>query len=401
MNKKRDAGRLVADVCFIAGMLVIFSMGILIGTKVFPEKIQEIVYLKGEEQSATLNVPGVDQYGNGVMTELTATLNSGSGQMLVNVNNILAGYELQVYARNAMHAVENVTGKSLKNYDVSFSMKTGAGIVDGGSASAAMAVAVMAMREGVELSKETAMTGAVDETGKILAVGLVDKKAEAAKMANLSLLVVPAGQGGQIELAKTENCNEALCEISYAPLIGGTSLIPIKEVSDLREALNAMSETGAEKIIRESRSIVRFDTEKREYKSLSEFGVNLEDYSPADVVLSGTNIFVKVGCKAVPAVTTGEQADSIVKGIYHKIIGRPNMHDTAADLLNAFGIEIIAATIDSYDAGYFRGRVFALDDGKLVSIDAKPSDAVALGSRLDSPLYINNKVLTEKGISVC
>ena len=399
--KKRDTGKLVADVCFIAGMLLIFSMGILIGTKVFPEKIKEIIYIKAEEQSATLNVPGVDQYGNGVMTELTATLKHGKGQMLVNVNNVLAGYELQVYARNALHAVENITGKSLKEYDVSFSMKTGAGIVDGGSASAAMAVAVMAMQEGVELSKEAAMTGAVDESGKILSVGLVDKKAEATKMANLSLLIVPAGQGGQIEQAKTETCNENLCEISYAPLIGGSSLIPIKEVSTLREALNAMSKSEAEKIIAESKDMVRYDTIKREYKSLSGLGVELEDYSTAEVILSGTNIFIKVNCTAVPAVTTGEQADSIIKGIYHKIIGKPTMHDTAAGLLDAFDIEIIAVTIDSYEAGYFKGRVFALNEGKLVSIDTKPSDAVALGSRLDSRMYINNKVLEEKGVNAC
>ncbi|MDI6737695.1 MAG: DUF151 domain-containing protein [Nanoarchaeota archaeon] len=399
--KKRDTGKIVADVCFIAGILVIFSMGILIGTKVFPEKIKEIVYLKGEEKEAKINVPGVDQYGNGVMTEVTAALKNGNGQVLVNVNNILAGYELQMFARNAIHAVENITGKSLKKYDVSFSMKTGAGIVDGGSASAAMAVAVMSMQEGVELSKDAAMSGAVDESGKILPVGLVGKKAEAAKMANLSLLVVPAGQGGQIEQAKTENCKENLCEISYTPLIGGSSLIPIKEVSTLREALNAMSKTEVEKTIAESMNIVRYDTAKRKYKSLSELGVKLEGYSAAEVVLSGTNIFIKVDCKAVPAVTTREQADSIVKGIYHKIIGRPTVHDTMADLLDAFGIEIIASAIDSYDAGYFKGRMFALKDDKLVSIDAKPSDAVAIGARLDSPLYVNNKVLAEKGVNVC
>lgn len=401
MKKKRDFGRIVADVCFIISIMIIFSMGILIGTKFFPEKIKEIIYIEGEEKEAAINVPGVDQYGNGVMTEITASLKNGNGQVLVNVNNVLAGYELQMYARNAVKAAENVTGKSLKGYDVSFSMKTGAGIIDGGSASAAMAVAVMAMQEDVELSREAAMTGAVDESGKILPVGLVDKKAEATKMANLSLLVVPAGQGAEIELTKTEKCEDNLCEISYAPMIGGSTLIPIKEVSTLREALNAMSKAEAEKIIQESVNIVRYENAKKEYRKLSELGVNLDGYSSANIVLSGTNIFVKVGCKAVPAVTTGEQAESILKGIYHKIIGRPTVHDTMADLFTAMGIDVVAIAIDNYDAGYYRGRIFALEDDKLISIDAKPSDAVALGARLDSPLYINNKVLEEKGASVC
>lgn len=38
--KKRDTGKLVADVCFILGIVLIFAMGILIGTKVFPDKIK-------------------------------------------------------------------------------------------------------------------------------------------------------------------------------------------------------------------------------------------------------------------------------------------------------------------------------------------------------------------------
>jgi hypothetical protein len=77
------------------------------------------------------------------------------------------------------------------------------------------------------------------------------------------------------------------------------------------------------------------------------------------------------------------------------------VHDTTTDLFDAFDIDIIAVTIDSYEAGYFKGRIFAFNEGKLVSIDAKPSDAVALGSRFDSPLYISNKILEEKGANAC
>ncbi|MEK6864682.1 MAG: bifunctional nuclease domain-containing protein [Nanoarchaeota archaeon] len=399
--KKRDTGKLIADVCFIFGILLIFSMGILIGTKFFPDKIKEIVYLKGEEKSVTLNVPGVDQKGDGVMTEMTATMQPGKGQLLVNVNDALAGYELQVFARNAVKAFENVSGINAKDYDISFSMKTAAGIIDGGSASAAMAVALMAINENADISGNAAITGAVDENGKILPVGLVDKKAEAAKRANMSVLIVPAGQASETEQVKTEKCIENYCEIKYVSSTEKATMMPIKEVSTLKEALDAMSRESVELLVNEIENAPKSKAVERVHKTLPEAGVMLSEYSKADVILSGMNIVMKVNCTAVPAVTTSEQADSIIKGIYHKIIGRPTVHDTTVDLFDSFGIDIIAITIDSYEAGYFKGRIFAFNDRKLVSIDAKPSDAVALGSRFDSPLYINNKILEEKGVSAC
>ncbi|MFH1065600.1 MAG: bifunctional nuclease domain-containing protein [Nanoarchaeota archaeon] len=399
--KKKDTGKLIADVCFILGIVLIFAMGILIGTKVFPDKIKEIVYLKGEEKSVTLNVPGVDQKGDGVMTEMTATMTPGKGQLLVNVNDALAGYELQVYARNAVKAFENVSGVNAQDYDISFSMKTEAGMIDGGSASAAMAVGLMAINENADVSDNAAITGAVDENGKILPVGLIDKKAEAAKRANMSVLVVPAGQASETEQVKTENCIENYCEIKYVSSTEKSTMMPIKEVSTLKEALNAMSRNSVELLVNEIEHAPKTKIVERAHQTLSEAGIMLSGYSNADVILSGMNILMKVNCTTVPAVTTSEQADSIIKGIYHKIIGRPTMHDTTVDLFDAFDIDIIAVTIDSYEAGYFKGRIFAFSNEKLISIDAKPSDAVALAARFDSPLYISNKVLEEKGVNIC
>ncbi|MBU2638453.1 MAG: bifunctional nuclease family protein [Nanoarchaeota archaeon] len=400
--KKKDTARIIADVAFVVGILIIFGMGILIGTKAFPEKIKEIVYIRGEEKTASINVPGVNQQGEGVMTELTAMLKPGNGQVLVNVNDVIAGYELQVFARNAVHAAGNATGTVMQGYDVSFSMKTDAGVIDGGSASAAMAVLVMAMLENKEISKEAAMTGAVDNDGKIMPVGLVDKKAEAAKQANISVLIVPAGQGGVLEQTRKESCTGDYCEITYMPLLEGSAMgVPIKEVATLQEALEAVSIESVESIKEEYNALIPVEATKKQHALLSELGVNLKEYSSADVIVSGSNIFIKVNCTAIPAVTTFEQANSIAGGIYKKVLGRPNAHDTAAAVFDSFGIDIIGVAIDGYEAGYFTGRLFALKEGKLLSVDAKPSDAVAIGARFDSPIYVNNKLLEEKGVNAC
>lgn len=400
--KKRDKAKIIADAAFIIGILIIFGMGILIGTKAFPEKIKEIIYIKGEEKAASINVPGVNQQGEGVMTELTASLKRGSGQVLVNVNDVIAGYELQVFARNAVHAAENATGIEMKDYDVSFSMQAKTGIIDGGSASAAMAVAVMAMLENKEISSGAAMTGAVDAGGNIMPVGLVDKKAEAAKQANMSVLIVPAGQGGVLEQQKKESCTDNYCEITYAPMLGSSAIaVPIREVATLHEALAAASIESVESIKKAYKEALPAEAPKKMHIALSELGIKLEGYSAADVIVSGNNIFIKVNCTAIPAVTTFEQAGSISAGIYKKVLGRPNAHDTAGAVLDSFGIDIIAVTIDGHEAGYFTGRLFAFEEGKLVSIETRPSDAVALGARFDSPVYVNNNLLEEKGVNAC
>lgn len=400
--KKMDRAKIIADTAFVIGILIIFGMGILIGTKAFPEKIKEIVYIKGEEKTASINVPGVNQQGEGVMTELTAMLKPGNGQVLVNVNDVIAGYELQMFARNAVHAAGNATGNEMGSYDASFSMNTSAGIIDGGSASAAMAVLVMAMLEDREISNEAAMTGAVDADGKILPVGLVDKKAEAARRANISMIIVPAGQGGVLEQQEMEVCSESHCRISYIPLAGESAMgIPIKEVATLREALDAASVEGTAAILKQYEGIKPAEIPKREHVSILDAGIELDGYSTADVIVSGSNIFIKVNCTSIPAATTAEQANSIESGIYKKVLGRPNAHDTAAAVFDSFGIDIIAVAIDGYEAGYFTGRIFALKGGKVLSVEAKPSDAVALGARFDSPIYVNNELLEDRGVNAC
>ena len=400
MKKRR-----LANLCFMLSLVIIFAMGIIVGTKVFPEKIQEIVYLNDGEQTVTVYIPGVNQQGEGVMTELTAMLKHGSGQVLVNVNDVIACYELQVFARTAVHSVENITGTKMKDYDVSYSIKTDAGVIDGGSAGGAMAVAVLSMVKNVKLSRNAAMTGAVDANGRILPVGLVDKKADAVRMANISAFVVPAGQGSQVEQARKETCQQGdieFCKIEYAPMIEKTSAgIAIKEVSTVQEALNAMSEEGAKKIIRDYARIKPAEQPMREHLTLPSLGISLEGYSTADVLVDGTNVFLKVNCTSVPALTTQDLATSIANGIYNKVIGKPNTHDTAANIMDSYGIDIIAVTVDSYEAGYFKGRIFTFKGGKLASIDAKPSDGVALGARFGSPVYVSDALLKEKGVNSC
>lgn len=400
----RGKKRFAANLCFIIALIVIFVMGLIIGTKLFPEKIKEIIYVGNGEKSISINVPGISNEGEGVMTVLTATMKKGTGQVLVNVNNVLAGYELQSFARTAVHAVQNVSGVDMKEYDVSFSIQTKAGVIDGGSASAAMAVAVLAMVDNAEISGNAAITGAIDESGKILPVGAVDRKADAARKSNMTLIVVPLGQGSQVEHYSKKACNaeESYCEITYMPYIEKTTIgIKIKEAETLKEALSAMSKEYAEQIASEPKAEEPKKTEARQHISLEEAGIKLEGYSIAQIRVAGTNIFLKSNCTAVPALTTPEQASSIENGAYKRVIGRPNAHDTASEIFNEYDIDIIGTTIDSYESGIFEGRLFAYRDGKTTSIEAKPSDSVAWAARFDAPVYVSNKILSEQGINAC
>ena len=73
---------------------------------------------------------------------------------------------------------------------------------------------------------------------------------------------------------------------------------------------------------------------------------------------------------------------------------RPMTHDLLRNLLSEFGatVECIEVT-DLRENTYFAQIQLKTRDGKGVTIDSRPSDALALALRTKSPIYVAKKVL--------
>ena len=122
----------------------------------------------------------------------------------------------------------------------------------------------------------------------------------------------------------------------------------------------------------------------------------------ADILeVSGNTIIIGSGCQAIVADTTAERAYSIELGIEGIIDERPNTHDIFAETLKSFNITLDYVTMDRFEDGVYYANLFLRTKDKVLKLDSKPSDAIALALRTNSTIYINETMLNEVGESVC
>ncbi|HOP56166.1 MAG TPA: bifunctional nuclease family protein [bacterium] len=89
------------------------------------------------------------------------------------------------------------------------------------------------------------------------------------------------------------------------------------------------------------------------------------------------------------------EAQSIAMQIQQTPPPRPFTHDLMINILNELNISIKSVSIvDLKDGVYYATITLALD-GKIHMIDSRPSDAIALAVRTDTPIYVDEKVAAE------
>ena len=72
---------------------------------------------------------------------------------------------------------------------------------------------------------------------------------------------------------------------------------------------------------------------------------------------------------------------------------RPMTHDLLRDLIEQLGGRIVKVVIDDLWNGVYYAKLHITVDGEVVTVDARPSDAVALGLRAEAPLFATDSVL--------
>lgn len=92
------------------------------------------------------------------------------------------------------------------------------------------------------------------------------------------------------------------------------------------------------------------------------------------------------------------EATSILVAVENAEVPRPLAHDLMRSMLIALGAEVGRVEVTRIDDGTFFAEILlttALGDR---IIDARPSDAVALASRVGAPMWVADEVMTEAGV---
>jgi len=72
---------------------------------------------------------------------------------------------------------------------------------------------------------------------------------------------------------------------------------------------------------------------------------------------------------------------------------RPLTHDLMVNLLNTLGAAIEKVVVTDLKDNSYYALIYLRHNGKVVEVDARPSDALALAVRLSCPIFIDDRVL--------
>lgn len=92
------------------------------------------------------------------------------------------------------------------------------------------------------------------------------------------------------------------------------------------------------------------------------------------------------------------EAQAIAIEIEKIVPNRPMTHDLFRSFGNAFNFQIKEIIISDLKEGVFFAKIVCNDNNKTVEVDARPSDAIAIGLRFNAPIFTHEKIMTEAGI---
>lgn len=105
--------------------------------------------------------------------------------------------------------------------------------------------------------------------------------------------------------------------------------------------------------------------------------------------------------RALPIWIGSAEASSIIRKIENLFVTRPMTHDLIISIIEKVGYKISKVEINDVEKETYFATIFLEneDDGKIIEIDSRPSDAIAIAIRIDAPIYVTANVLSNGSVS--
>jgi uncharacterized protein len=104
--------------------------------------------------------------------------------------------------------------------------------------------------------------------------------------------------------------------------------------------------------------------------------------------------------RALPIYISQDQAKSILGAMENYRPPRPLTHDLIVNLLEAWDMELDRIIIHALQDNTFYAVLKVRQGETIKEIDARPSDAIAIALRLDSPIWVMEEVVADASIPV-
>ena len=124
-----------------------------------------------------------------------------------------------------------------------------------------------------------------------------------------------------------------------------------------------------------------------------------------DISHSGTNsgayamvLVEKGGNRKIPIIIGSSEAQAIAIELENMKPSRPLTHDLFKNTLTSFNMTVTEVLIYNYNEGIFFAKVIVTDGERIIEIDSRSSDAVAIAVRFRVPIKCYETILQSMGI---
>jgi uncharacterized protein len=104
------------------------------------------------------------------------------------------------------------------------------------------------------------------------------------------------------------------------------------------------------------------------------------------------------GNRRLPIIIGTFEAQAIALELESIKPPRPMTHDLLKNVILSFDSTVKEIYINDLNEGTFFAQILYEQNGEVIELDARPSDAIALAIRFGAPINVDSKVLNEAGI---
>jgi bifunctional DNase/RNase len=101
------------------------------------------------------------------------------------------------------------------------------------------------------------------------------------------------------------------------------------------------------------------------------------------------------GERSFSIVIGSNEAYAIDRRLKGRVSPRPLTHDLLASVIEQMGGKIEQIEINDLQNGTYYARIHVRQNGNVLKVDSRPSDAIALGVATTVPIFVAEHVLTE------
>ncbi len=99
--------------------------------------------------------------------------------------------------------------------------------------------------------------------------------------------------------------------------------------------------------------------------------------------------------KALPIWVGIFEANAIALELEKVSTPRPMTHDLLKSILDGLGVTVRQVIVNDLKDNTFFAVIELNRDGTVINIDARPSDAIALALRVNAPIFVTEKVVSQ------